>query len=388
MLARGLQAALAACVVSLALTGIASAASWTQFRGGPTHVGVNPLEATLDVEAARGLHPACAGSSAPGTASYSSPAIWSGRAIIGSSDGRIVAFDASTCALSWSAPTGSPVYSSPAIKDGRAIVGTLDNGVHAVDARTGAPLWTDPLPGTFFGSATVAGNTAYIGTLEGYVYALDTATGGVRWSREFARTGAVSNAPTVVGGRVFVGYSSGQLRAFRASDGKSLYTLGKLGPVLGAPAARDGILYFGGGAMLYAVEAATGHREWAVTAGPQPVASSAAVSNGLVWVRTRDRTLRAFDAATGTLRIAQPMAGDDPETGNGIAYASPVIAAGVVYVTSSDARLYAFDESDGSPLASVSTFGAVWGSPAVVNGRVWVAAVDTRCLVCSFAGGS
>ena len=80
------------------------------------------------------------------------------------------------------------------------------------------------------------------------------------------------------------------------------------------------------------------------------------------------------------------MGGDDPEPGNGIADAGPAVANGVLYVPSSDERLYAFDADTGAFLNSVSTFGEVWGSPAVSDGRVWVGAVDTRCPVCSFAG--
>ena len=361
---------------------------WKMFHGGPTHIGVNFFERTLGVNEVGGLHPACAAAGYRATASYSSPAIWSGLAIIGTTDRSVVAFDSQSCALRWVAPAGSVVYSSPAIADGRVVVGTLDGGVLAFDGHTGARLWRNALPGTFFDSATISGGVAYIATLDGRVYALDVHTGAVRWSAKPSGNAGIGGSPAVAGGRVFVGDagSGGHMRAFRATDGKLLWTVRNTGMILGSPAVHAGRVFIGGGSTLYAFAASSGRRIWSAPAGPAPLASSPAVANGFVFVRTRDRTLRGFDEEDGVELIAQKMGGDDPEPGNAIAYASPVVANGVLYVPSSDERLYAFDANDGAFLASVPTSGEVWGSPAVSDGRVWVGSIDTRCLVCSFAG--
>ena len=176
---------------------------WPMFHGSPSHTGVNFFERTLGVNEIDGLHLACAGSSYPATASFSSPAIWSGRAIIGTTDGHVIAFDSTDCAIRWTAPVGQPVYSSPAVMSGRVIVGTLGGGVYALDARTGAVAWHNALPGTFFGSATPSGGRAFIGTGEGTMYALDVATGDVRWSRSPGSRGGFDRLPAVVGGRVY-----------------------------------------------------------------------------------------------------------------------------------------------------------------------------------------
>jgi outer membrane protein assembly factor BamB len=361
---------------------------WTMFRGGPTHIGVNFFERTLGVNEVGGLHLACAGSRWPATASYSSPAVWSGLAIVGTTDSNVIAFDSQSCAGRWVAPTGSVVYSSPAIGEGRVVVGTLDGGVLAFDGHTGDRLWHDPLPGSFFGSATISGGVAFIASQDGRVYALDIHTGAVRWSAKPSGNSGVGGSPAVAGGRVFVGDAGGggHMRAYRATDGKLLWTVRNTGMIAGSAAVHDGVVFIGGGATLHALRASTGSRIWAAPAGPALLASSPAVANGFVFVRTRDRTLRGFDEDSGVQLIAQTMGGDDPEAGNAIAYASPVVANGVLYVPSSDERLYAFDANDGSFLNSVSTFGEVWGSPAVSDGRVWVSAVNTSCAVCSFAG--
>jgi outer membrane protein assembly factor BamB len=268
------------------------------------------------------------------------------------------------------------------------IVGTFDNGVHARDVLTGAPRWHAQLPGTFFGSAAIAGATAYIGTLEGSVYALDVETGALRWAKEFARTGALSGTPAVQRGRVFAGYASGQMRAFRASDGKALWTRAGFGPILGSPMVAGSRVVFGGGDRLWALNQTIGYTLFEQpTFGAAPVASTPTLADEVVWIRTRDRVLRGFDEHNLGSRFGQDLGGDDPEPGNAIAYASPAAANGVIYVPSSDERLYAFDTINSAPLASVPTIGEVWGSPAIANGRVWVASTDTRCLVCSFVGG-
>jgi outer membrane protein assembly factor BamB len=379
---------LAAFILGLVLAGTAHGAVWLQYHSGPAHLGVNPFETELGENRARELDQDCQGvTGGPDTAS-SSPALVSGLAIIGSANSKVVAFKQRTCEPAWSAPTGAPVAGTAAGR-GVVIVGTVGNGVQAFDVQTGAPRWHAPLPG-FFSHPTIAGRTAFIASSDGdqgHVFALDVETGAVRWSKLFARTGSAPGAPTVKNGRVFVGYASQQLRAFRASDGKALWTRTGFGPILGTSAADRGLLYFGGGDNLWAVDQVTGATvDVQPSGGPAPLASSPAIADGVVWVRTRDHTLRAFNQDDLSPRFVLPMGGEDPEAGNAIANASPSIANGVVYVSSSDRRLYAFATDDGELLMSVATFGQVWGAPAIANGRVWVGAVDTRCLVCSFRG--
>jgi eukaryotic-like serine/threonine-protein kinase len=379
-----MRVALAISLLSLLLAGAADATAWKQFRYGPAHLGVNPFETKLGVATVLGLHAGCASPVARSSAS-TSPAVAEGI-VVNTSFLEVDAIDERSCALRWSQPLGSISEGSPGVAGGRVIVATHDNGVYAFDLHTGAQLWNNPQPGNADGSPTIVGQTAYFVTVGGSIYALDVATGALRWRRDVATQDGTFNAPTVMGGRIFMGSASGQMRAFRASDGKSLWTRGKLGFGVTEPAASGGVLYFTADQTLYALDAAHGTQIWAVPTGSsERLASLPAVSQGIVWIRTRDRMLRAFDAATGSPRFATAMGGQVPEPGNS-ADSAPTIANGVVYVTSSDARLYAFNAAGGALLSSVSTIGNAYGPVTVVNGRVWVGTGDIRCSACSFVG--
>ncbi|MFO8014225.1 MAG: PQQ-binding-like beta-propeller repeat protein [Phycisphaerae bacterium] len=116
---------------------------------------------------------------------------------------------------------------------------------------------------------------------DGQVYALDAATGEVRW--RFATEGPVRCAPTLAGGRLYVGSDDGRVYCLNAADGALVWTfraaptperlLGN-GRMISAWPVRTGVLVAGGtayfaagvfpaeGLFLCAVDAATGRLRW------------------------------------------------------------------------------------------------------------------------------
>lgn len=130
--------------------------------------------------------------------------------------------------------------------------------------------------------ATAAGGLVTFGSSsEGKVYALDAATGAVRW--EFYAEGPVRLAPTLAGGKVYVGSDDGRVYCLNAADGRPVWTfdaapsperiLGNgrmisLWPVRTGVVVEGGTAYFGAGVFpaeglyLYAVDAATGRLLW------------------------------------------------------------------------------------------------------------------------------
>jgi len=160
------------------------------------------------------------------------------------------------------------------------------------------PAWGKPNPrqvGGWFGLVegprmrfdtafhpVVAGGTLYFGSsADGKVYAIDVATGQVRWS--FATLGPVRLAPTVVGGRLYVGSDDGVVYCLTASDGSEVWrfraapndrkVLGS-GKMISLWPVRTGVLVDGGvayfaagifpaeGVYLYAVNADDGKLLW------------------------------------------------------------------------------------------------------------------------------
>ncbi|MFH1266624.1 MAG: PQQ-binding-like beta-propeller repeat protein, partial [Planctomycetota bacterium] len=128
----------------------------------------------------------------------------------------------------------------------------------------------------------VAGGSVYFGSsANGKVYSLDASTGRVRWTK--ITDGPIRLAPTVVGGRVFVGSDDGRAYCLNAEDGSTVWTfraapddqrvLGhgtmiSLWPLRSGVLVDDGVAYLTAGIFpaeglfVYALDANDGREIW------------------------------------------------------------------------------------------------------------------------------
>jgi FOG: WD40-like repeat len=128
----------------------------------------------------------------------------------------------------------------------------------------------------------------------------------------------------------------------------------------------DWVVYTGDsydGNNLYAVDAATGEREWAFQTD-DGVDSSPAVAGGTVYVGSHDYNLYAVDVATGDQEWA--FRTDRPVR------TSPTVTGGTVYAGSGDGRLYAVDAATGERRWAFDTGEYVQSSPTVMDRTVYV----------------
>ena len=113
---------------------------------------------------------------------YSTPALAYGRVYIGSTDGKLYSFGATSGRLIWSHSTGGYVYASPAVWNDTVLAGSYSGRFFALDAATGVERWSFRANGAISGSATVIGNVVYFATLKKRTYALNARTGKLVWS--------------------------------------------------------------------------------------------------------------------------------------------------------------------------------------------------------------
>ncbi len=149
----------------------------------------------------------------------SSPAVAGGRIFFGSRDGKFYAVEASTGELAWRFDHSTPwVVSSPAIYQGAAIVGTSDGlFLHAMNIETGEEIWRFETGDRVFSSPAVSGGVVYVGVHSGRFLALDAATGALSW--ELRCGGAVMSSPVVHEGRAYFGCDDGSVYAVRLEGG-------------------------------------------------------------------------------------------------------------------------------------------------------------------------
>lgn len=116
--------------------------------------------------------------------SASHPIIAGERLIIGTADGRVVAFSKNDGNLLWDYQTGpsltslepyqregSDVNTTPAVAEGRVYVGASDGALHVISLATGAKITTYSLGVPIASSPRIKDHTLYLGAYDGNVYA-------------------------------------------------------------------------------------------------------------------------------------------------------------------------------------------------------------------------
>lgn len=149
-------------------------------------------------------------------------------AVAGSYDGRLYGLDVRTGALRWRSASQDRLggrgnfYSTPAIAYGRVYIGSTDGKVYSFGASSGDLLWSRSTGGYVYSSPAVWRRIVYAGSYSGRLFALDAATGDVRWS--FRANGPISGAPTVMAGLVWFATLERRTYALDARTGSAVWT--------------------------------------------------------------------------------------------------------------------------------------------------------------------
>jgi outer membrane protein assembly factor BamB len=280
----------------------------------------------------------------------SAPAVDPSRVYVSSNDGKLYAFDAAgvtgcagspnVCAPLWTATTGAALLSSPAVAKGIVYVGSDDHNLYAFDAEgligcSGSPTACEPLWSASTGdvvrsSPAVANGVVYVGSYDGVLYGFDAAgdtgcSGSPKvcnpvWSA--ATGGAIESSPALSDGVLYVGSDDDNLHAYAQSWSQDGF---------GAERTR----YNHNEHRINTGNVSSLTRQWTgrIKSGfSQPIDSSPAVVNGVVYIGSQDHKLYAFDAAgnigcSGTGKFCTPLW---TGTTAGNVVSSPSVAKGVV----------------------------------------------------------
>jgi outer membrane protein assembly factor BamB len=270
-----------------------------------------------------------------------SPAVEGGRVYIGDYSGRIYAVDAATGETLWTHRTSGEIRSSAAVFAGSVFVGSYDGGLYALNAEDGARQWLFQTGAKIFSSPAVAAGTVYVGSTDGALYAVDAITGKQRW--RFPTGNQVRSSPALADGTVYVGSMNGKVYALAAGSGAQRWTFATAGSVHGSPAVAYGNVYVGSyDGAVYAIDAASGAKQWSFqTAGE--IRSSPVIANGVVYVGSHDRSVYALDASSGArlwsyrasiVNHPQPPLADwSFPQGWPVVASSPAVSGGMLYTS-------------------------------------------------------
>jgi len=230
-----------------------------------------------------------------------------------------------------------------ALEDGKLVVASGFGFIAALDAATGSEIWRTNM------SAPMTG-------------AINFETGEVEWSDQaISETARVlgSPSPAAVEELVVAPFSSGEVIAYLATNGRRLWTealsrsgrftpISAINDVSSRPVLSAGIVYAASqSGLLTGIDGRSGNRVWV-----QPVGTvqAPAVVGGYMFIASTDAQVVALQAPTGKVFwVTQLEEYEKAEKRkNKITYSGPLIASNRVLVASSRGELISLDPQTGS----------------------------------------
>jgi len=264
----------------------------------------------------------------------------------------------STPVVLWSFQAPADITSSPAIVKDRLYFTDYTGNLYCLNALTGTQIWN--LRG--HDSPTVNEGIVYVGS--NLITAYNASTGAKIWSDQtLYESGGTS--PVVVEGIVYTSFKG--FHAYNASTGDKIWNVTS-SDQFSSPIISNGIVYFNGYSIIFALDALTGAKVWQFTtnSATQYHLSSPTIYNGHVYAGLSER-FYCLDALTGN---------EVWNYSKGAFGSSPAVADGVVYFGNQDFNVYALNTSTGAKIWSYKTDYVIDSSPAVASGAVYVGSGD------------
>ena len=281
-----------------------------------------------------------------------------------------------------------------AVTDGTLIVASGFGYVTRVSAEDGTELWKRELGVPMTGAPTVKDGTIFVASNNNEVFALDLETGETDWSDQaIAESARVlgSPSPAAIEDFVIAPYSSGEIIAYLANNGRRLWTdaisqAGRFTPIseindIGSRPVLAGGLVFASSqsGITVAIDGRSGNRVWA-----RPIGSTQApaLSGKFLFVIGTNATLSALDAGSGDAYWVTelPQYKNEKKKKKRISYSGPLLASGRILIVSSYGELLAFDPQTGEQTASLDIKDTTYIEPIAVQGKVFLLTDEAKLV--------
>lgn len=266
--------------------------------------------------------------------------------------------------------------------DKKIIATTGFGGVFALDMKNGQQLWRFDNPSPIRIAPTVAEGKIFVQTIENTLICLDAANGKELWRYKTA-----TENTTLVGGAspaydpeqdvVIAAFSNGELRAFKASTGSSLWgdflvshrrtnSLASINGIKANPVIDGEIVYaLGHSNILVALDLRSGNRIWEREIGGinQPW-----IAGKFMYVLDNDFNLLALEKSSGKIiwNTNIPVTKDVDDRA-GLFAKGPVLAGNRLLVGSSNGYVFAVSPYNGKIIGYISLSDGVEVSPIIAN---------------------
>jgi outer membrane protein assembly factor BamB len=312
---------------------------------------------------------------------------------------RVRAFDAKGGALLWQAEILGPTKSTDAAfgggvggANGRVFATTGYGTIVAYDAKSGNELWRKSIPVPLRGGPTVEGNRVFAMSQDNQIHAFTADKGDELWtvSGTVEVAGMLSiGAPAVAQETVVVGFSSGELSALRAENGRTVWAdaltrtgrstaMAALSDIDASPVIDRGRVYaIGHGGRLAALEIATGQRAWernfAGTSTPW-------VAGEFLFIVTIEGEVVCITRSDGKVRWVYnlPAYGNPKKRKDPIIWSGPVLAGEKLYLVGSNKQMVTVSPVDGTLIATTKIEAPAYLTPIVADSTMYLLTDDGK----------
>jgi outer membrane protein assembly factor BamB len=278
---------------------------------------------------------------------------------------------------------------------GRLYATTGYGEVLALDASTGRLAWKQNLSGPARAAPTVAGGQVYVVTIDNQLSALDADTGEKKWGHS-----AISESAGLLGGgsvavegsTVVVPYSSGEIFAMRAENGRVVWSdnltairridaMSSLAHIRGSPVIDRGVVYaISHSGRLVAIDQRSGARVWERGIGGVDMPW---VAGEFLFVLSNDNELYCLTRQGGRVRWVQPLPryeNPDKKKKKPIRWAGPVLAGDRLIVTGSHGEVMTLSPYTGEPLGRMAVPDGIFMPPVVAKETIFFLTDDADLI--------
>lgn len=373
-------------------------AEWPEAGSQPTKI-IGHVAAGQDMDIAW-RRDAGAGSSRSAALS-AAPIATSERIYVLDSEQTVSAFDLETGNSDWSERIRSgndrdrvSNGGGIAISGDTLIVASGYGLVRALDANTGELIWNRTFDNPMTGSPTVKDGRIFVTSNNNEVFTLSLETGAIEWTDQaISETARVlgSPSPAAVEDIVVVPYSSGEVIAYLASNGRRLWEdalsrpgrftpISSINDIAARPVLSGGLVIAANqSGVTAAIDGRSGNRVWAQAVGST---QAPAVVGQYVFIAGTDAVLAALNLNTGQVYWATQMQEyrDQGNQKGRISYSGPIVASGRIIVISSRGDMLAFDPQTGEQVAELDLGDNVYLEPISVGDALYVLTDEARLI--------
>ena len=266
--------------------------------------------------------------------------------------------------------------------------------VAALDASNGAEKWKQEMGGPMTGAPTIKDGRIFVASNNNEIFAMSLATGETEWSDQAISESARvlgSSSPAAVEDFVIAPFSSGEIIAYLASNGRRLWTdaisqAGRFTPIseindIGSRPILSGGLVFASSqsGVTVAIDGRSGTRIWAIATGST---QAPALAGQFMFILGVDDTLSAVDPATGEAYwvTTLPKFKNEKKKKNQISYSGPVVASGRILIASSTGELLAFSPQTGQQTGSMKLGSTTYLEPIAVQDKLLILTDEAKLI--------